>query len=237
MDVDENHTPPRRIKSERLSTKSAGARDISPKYRDEVEHTGTITKRQVHTNAPRDFVNKWIIVFPVHAGLSSGSEHWTLGILVNVKHDKDRIEQPLKEWHLFHFNSLPGCNSKSKSNAIGIAQYLTYTDDEEDICFREIPVPRQGFGSNDCGLYPSHFMKIFLGHPEFFIKYCLVCGLSLFGNTILTIYHRIIKTTIRRFGILLMARFYEGALWTYLISILGYGRIKQLNNTGRLFYN
>jgi hypothetical protein len=159
----------------------------SPISDDEVQLINTISRREAHVNAPRDFADKWIIIFPVHSGSSSGAEHWTLGILVNVKHDKDRLEQPLKEWHLFHFDSCPGCNSRSKTNAMGLAQFLTYTEDKEDIRFRDIPVPRQQAGSNDCGLYLSHFMKIFLGDPEFFINYCLVCGL--FFSKTLTTHH------------------------------------------------
>ena len=37
----------------------------------------------------------------------------------------------------------------------------------------EIPVPQQGEGSNDCGLYAMHFLREFMINPDEALDFCL----------------------------------------------------------------
>jgi hypothetical protein len=111
-----------------------------------------------------EWKRRWIIAFPMHM-----DDHWTLGIAVNKKHSIN-----LEDWHLFHFNSLV-MNSAPRAieRVRTFAQFaLGKIQDRAQISYHEIPVPRQKAGSNDCGLWPAHFLGIFLEDSERFIQYC-----------------------------------------------------------------
>jgi hypothetical protein len=42
---------------------------------EDVEFVGKTSRREAKIGVPREFVNKWIIAFPVHAGRQGGAEH------------------------------------------------------------------------------------------------------------------------------------------------------------------
>jgi hypothetical protein len=120
-----------------------------------------------------------LIAFPVYtAANKSGSSHWTLGILYNQLWNKTSSPQLEFDWHLFHFNSLVNCNRETAVTATEAAQYLTKTDFKVDIKYVEVPVPRQE--GCDCGLYPAHFLKVFLCDLDASIEHCLSVRLNHF---------------------------------------------------------
>jgi hypothetical protein len=140
--------------------------------------TGPSRGKQVEFfhEAPEDLKDKRLIAFPVFAeDGNKGPAHWTLGILYNALW-KENLSNHLSkqtdyEWMLFHFDSAR-CNKQSKINAISLAQFLTKTDFKKDIKFIEVLVPLQGSFSNDCGLYPAHYLKLFCLDVEDSIAYC-----------------------------------------------------------------
>lgn len=115
-------------------------------------------------------LNKRIIAFPVHAsGGASGWPHWTLGIVVNRKWEKSEEVQIQHDWILFHFDTMH-CNDDSELNAVKVATFITQSN--SNIKLIDIPVPKQPSLSNDCGLYPAHFLKIFLSNINRSIEEC-----------------------------------------------------------------
>jgi hypothetical protein len=134
--------------------------------------SGDLATKVDKFSAPSRFRENWIIAFPVHAAALSGPDHWSLGILVNELYNASRQNQD-KQWILFHFDSFPGCNENSKPNAIEIAKFIIDAK-SIDVEFVEVPVPMQSPISNDCGLFPAHFLRIFLRNPDLSIKVCKV---------------------------------------------------------------
>lgn len=118
-----------------------------------------------------------VVAYPVHADDSNIEfAHWTLGLLVNISWKKGTVLQEAHDWHVFHFDSLC-CNERSLPNATDIARRILNGGEEILIQSHEVSVPRQPPGSNNCGLYPAHFLRIFLSDVEGHIQHCLsVCG-------------------------------------------------------------
>jgi len=109
---------------------------------------------------------KQILAFPVHT-----PGHWTLGVLVNTAYRQDGgEEQP--QWGLYHFDSYPSRTDATKRVSVAFAQFATGTRDSNDIRFIDIPVPGQKANSNDCALWPAHYLQIFLENLEELLKYC-----------------------------------------------------------------
>lgn len=126
-------------------------------------------------HCPRHFFRKRILAFPVH---SKTFQHWTLGILVNLKWSSRKAttnERTDEEWRLFHFDSL-GCIKDVMRQAQEFASYLVELP-TTSIMATMIPCLVQPSMSNDCGLYPFHFLRVFLRDRERSIHYCLqVCS-------------------------------------------------------------
>lgn len=115
--------------------------------------------------------NKRVIAYPVHADESSGPPHWTLGILVNKSWDRNADTQADRRWSLLHFDTAH-CNSSSESNALAVAKFIAGFKSNLEIEIVDVPVPKQPALSNDCGLYPAHFLKIFLSNIDKSIEEC-----------------------------------------------------------------
>lgn len=114
---------------------------------------------------PAHWKTKRIIAYPVH---SPG--HWTLGILVNKL-----WQEQGENWVAYHFDSFK-CNEYALPTALAFGQYVTGIRHRCDLPIKEVPVPQQRAGSNDCGLWTAHYLKIFLKDIDFFIDFCnLVC--------------------------------------------------------------
>ena len=108
---------------------------------------------------------RWIVAFPVHNDYPG---HWTMGLLVTLKYSTGG-----QDWRLFHFNSLVlPTQITSERRCLTFAQFVLRCADSRFIKFVDVPVPEQAEESNDCGLYPAHFLKVFLSDPEKFIKHC-----------------------------------------------------------------
>jgi hypothetical protein len=114
--------------------------------------------------------NRQIIAFPVHS-----TNHWTLGMVVNIAWDSDGDEGDVFSpvWVGFHFDSYP-CNSEAMATAHKLGLQLTGITRRKDLKFTEIPVPGQASRSNDCALWPAHYLKTFLQDIDKFIEYCYV---------------------------------------------------------------
>lgn len=135
---------------------------------------GVETKKKRKVYPLIEWTTKRIIAFPVH---SPG--HWTLGITVNHAWGTGNKA----EWVIFHFDSFP-FEGSSKSTAQKIGQFVTNVHHRKDIPIKSIPVPGQKTNTNDCALWPAHYLKIFLKDPDFFIEHCnSVCGSSFFRHT------------------------------------------------------
>ena len=119
-------------------------------------------------------LKKQIIAFPIFSDEGNGGPaHWTLGTLVDVNWQREGLEiQNDPSWHLFHFDSTL-CNLENRETANAIGRFILQ---KVPFKFMEIPVPIQSPTSNDCGLYPAHFLRIFLTDVEKSIKFCFyVC--------------------------------------------------------------
>lgn len=114
-----------------------------------------------------EWTSKRIIAFPVH---SPG--HWTLGIVINYSW---RTEQKA-DWRAFHLDSYP-CNQEAIKTAHKIALFVTGIKHRYELSIKEIPVPGQRTSSNDCGLWPAHYLRVFLKEREAFInRFQSVCS-------------------------------------------------------------
>lgn len=112
--------------------------------------------------------NMRIIAFPIFA---KSPNHWTLGILVNVLWQPNKAIQTKFDWVLLHFDSLP-CNESSTANGILFAKFVVAMKGNKTIQCVDVPVPKQASHSNDCGLWPAHYLRTFLNDREFFISHC-----------------------------------------------------------------
>lgn len=122
-----------------------------------------------HDLVPYEYWNSLrIIAFPIFA---KSPNHWTLGILVNKFWQSDKATQTKFNWVLLHFDSLP-CNNSSIANGAQFAKFVTSSMDAKPIEIIDVPVPKQATHSNDCGLWPAHYLRTFLNDREFFIDYC-----------------------------------------------------------------
>jgi hypothetical protein len=142
-----------------------------------VTNPNPVKRAEYFHEASDELQDKRLIAFPVFAADSDqGPSHWTLGILYNARWQNNLLRQADHEWTLFHFDSAH-CNLQSKDNAISLAQFLTKTDFKKDIKFIDVLVPLQDPYSNNCGLYPAHFLKHFCFDVEDSIIYCTsVCA-------------------------------------------------------------
>jgi hypothetical protein len=95
--------------------------------------------------------------------------HFTLGILINLNWKKP---DSLPSWRLFHFDSLNGTYlANNKLNARKFGAFLAGIR-IKDLPITEVPVPMQGPGSNTCGLFAAHFLRIFLDDIDKSIEFC-----------------------------------------------------------------
>jgi Ulp1 family protease len=133
---------------------------IMPAY---VEHWEKYTERAI---AKERWRAKRIIAFPVHSKLP---EHWTLAIAVNTSYQAEN--PPIRSIKLFHFDSFP-CDSGSRAKAEKFTRFALNLSDGEELAVYEVPVPYQPTYSSDCGLYPAHFLKIFLNNADKAIDFC-----------------------------------------------------------------
>jgi hypothetical protein len=99
--------------------------------------------------------------------------HWTLAIAVNMNYNAGIDNSP--NISVFHFDSLP-IQTKSIAFAEEYARYAFQLTKAEKSKAFEIPVPFQPASSNDCGLYPAHFLKIFLKDIDKAIEFCVKVG-------------------------------------------------------------
>lgn len=129
-------------------------------------------KRANATNVSEETRNKRVVAYPVHAQKAfPGAEHWTLAVMVNENWVEGAEHQTNQRWQIFHFDTLH-CNANSKINAVKTALFIAESSDDSEIDFCEVAVPYQPAGSNDCGLYPAHFLKIFLSNIDKSISIC-----------------------------------------------------------------
>jgi Ulp1 family protease len=128
-----------------------------------VEHWWLYTEKAVAKGRWRE---KRVIAFPVHSKFPA---HWTLAIAVNTNYHPETPSPP--NIQLFHFDSCP-CNSGSHDKAVKFARFAFNLGKEEKLVAYEVPVPYQPTSSNDCGLYPAHFLKIFLNNVDKSVEFC-----------------------------------------------------------------
>lgn len=120
---------------------------------------------------PRPLFKKRIIAFPFHSKLS---QHWTLGILVNLNWKPDDTlgaeAAMLPDWRLLYFDSM-GANSDIMERARQFSTFLVEVSDTDvkSVC---VPTLMQRSNSMDCGLYPFHFLRVFLRDRNRLIQYC-----------------------------------------------------------------
>jgi hypothetical protein len=107
-----------------------------------------------------------ILAFPVH---TDSPGHWTLGIAVNKKWGILPSVRP--EIEVFHLDSLPH-DEKHREIAEQFARHAFQLTKDDECQVIEVAVPYQPFGSNDCGLYPAHFLKIFLSDIDNGLSIC-----------------------------------------------------------------
>lgn len=106
-----------------------------------------------------------IIAYPIHV---REPPHFTLGIMANLNWQNG----PEKEWVVFHFDSYP-CSPMSLIFAMEFGKHLLSLGLQAKVKEVNVPVIRQPSGSNDCGLYPSHFLDIILQDVDHCINECL----------------------------------------------------------------
>lgn len=109
-----------------------------------------------------------IIAFPIHI---SDPPHWTLGIIVNTSWQAQTDATKHPTWVILHLDSCH-CSNRSMQLALDFTCYLLGIKEKDSVKKYEIPVPSQAPKSQDCGLYPAHFLKIFLTNPDEMIRYC-----------------------------------------------------------------
>jgi Ulp1 family protease len=98
--------------------------------------------------------------------------HWTLGIAVNLDWDVQQENgQNTSRWIVLHFDS-HHCSEVPKKRAVAFARWFLDLPPKTALKLYEVPVPSQPPGSNDCGLYPAHFWKVFLHDPVQYLKLC-----------------------------------------------------------------
>ena len=119
-----------------------------------------------------------MLAFPVHS-----PAHWTLGLLVNLAWTKDD-KKGVPEWMLFHFDSHPTNVDYPLIIARHFAKCITGVKHRRDISIKDVPVPGQKTHSNDCGLWPAHYLKVILQDPDFIIDFCRTVSQSLFNNRV-----------------------------------------------------
>lgn len=121
---------------------------------------------------PRHFFRKRIVAFPVH---TEHPNHWTLGILVNLNWTEAKqftLGRSEENWCLFHFDS-SGQDKSIMDSARQFASFILELPSPQCINAFMIPALEQPAESNDCGLYPFHFLRVFLRDRERNIEYCL----------------------------------------------------------------
>jgi hypothetical protein len=117
-----------------------------------------------------DWRDRQVVAYPVHS-----PNHWTLGVLINLAWDKrDEEVVPIK-WVGLHFDSFP-CNTEALLTAQTIGRHITGINSRSDLAFVNVPVPGQRKHSNDCALWPAHYLKMFLQDIQFYTEYCQASG-------------------------------------------------------------
>jgi Ulp1 family protease len=126
---------------------------------------------RIESNRIRDFWRKHkyiacVIYSTTTEDFVSGKGHYTLGIVINLNWEEDD-EVPINpKWLSLHFDSLHGSTGDSTKRELnGITRFIAGPD-YGDLDYVEVAIPQQSGGSNDCGLYPPHFFRIFLQNPE-----------------------------------------------------------------------
>ena len=82
----------------------------------------------------------------------------------------NRLKNP--NWALFHFDSHV-CTAASQHYALGFGKYLLEIDRNASVDVFEVPVIPQPPLSNDCGLYPAHFLSIILRDVDRYLAKCV----------------------------------------------------------------
>jgi Ulp1 family protease len=100
----------------------------------------------------------------------SENQHFSLGIIVNPNWGTDKPPQ----WILLHLDSRAQMTNHC-SRAHAFAAWLMETD-QESIKVIRVPTPQERSGSNDCGLYTAHYLKIFLDDDEVALMFTLHVG-------------------------------------------------------------
>jgi Ulp1 family protease len=117
---------------------------------------------------PREsWKSKRLLAFPIH---TSNPGHWTLAVAIN--HSWNVSPKRAPQIDVFHFDSFPD-SPQHRKKAEKFARYA-FQLEKGNLCrVIEVAVPRQTTWSNDCGLYPSHFLKIFLSDVEKALSVCM----------------------------------------------------------------
>jgi Ulp1 family protease len=130
--------------------------------------------KQRNTVFPRaEWKSKRILAFPVHI---ADPGHWTLSIAVNTNWATPLSIRPHVD--VYHLDSLPD-NPQHRKLSESFARHIFQLEDTDYCQVHEVAVPRQPHFSNDCGLYPAHFMKIFLTDVEKGLLACINVSASI----------------------------------------------------------
>jgi hypothetical protein len=113
-----------------------------------------------------EWKHRQVITYPVHAQEGKWA-HWTLAALINCKWSSELSVQTQWSWAVFSFNE-SSTDLVTKRNTIGLAQYITTTNNKQDIVYCRVPIKDQD-SNGDCGLYPAYF----LGHLLQNLEECL----------------------------------------------------------------
>ena len=142
-------------------------------FRDRIKRGGPIIPPS-QLKKPKQHWTHRFIAFPFH---SNEPGHWTLCIAVNMKWKRGCSQAELEamrsgHWTLLHFDSLSK-NSKIEQDAIEYARHIFELTAEATVDSIQVPALKQPAGSMDCGLYPFHFLRVFLTDREKYLELCL----------------------------------------------------------------
>lgn len=146
---------------------SACIRDVNLK-----EHRKTTLGRLKLTARISEWRQHQIIAYPVYS-----VQHWSLALLVNLAWSDIQTDVVSVDWTGFHFDSYPtGKDAIRTAKAVG--QHLTGIKHRRNLRFIEVPVPGQKQYTNDCALWPAHYLRTFLENIPAFTKHCMVSWLT-----------------------------------------------------------
>ena len=120
------------------------------------------------------WIRKRLVAYPVHT--TDPFEHWSLGVVYNRKWDASRHPKGIDmkpedmEWCHLHYDSLTVKASFIRSKRI--AEFILDRD-SRSFDHHSVTTIKQPEESNDCALYPPHFLRIIICDLEKQLEFAL----------------------------------------------------------------